>query len=420
MLRTSVDLPWLVLFPSLVVFGCGDEGATAIDAGHDAGPDAVVTCQPQGATGQFIKRAGNPRMLAGQAFTDGKIDISISDPDVRWNDGSQVWELYYATSHAASFGDPDKTQMIRHATSPDRMTWSVDDAPALAAAADVNAWDHVNTEAPTVVFNPDAPAERRYLLLYSGAKATFPHPGYAFPDSAIGAAFSADGITFTRVPASESPHGQDGLVLTGLDVYPIAVGAIVADPEVAVVNGVYHLFFSSFACKGTSCATVEAYGIAHATSADGIHWQVAEAPVRSLLRASADLETGGGQPSVIYDATRCRWEMWLTSDLPAEHDNQPINFNNMAGVWHADSSDGVAWHINYAFARELSWGATESGEHLGMLTGADVADKGYGRLMLYVGFDDQNVPSGFVLPDRTGTGVRAGVMTLDVATRDLP
>ncbi len=414
----SLLVPWLVVFS-----GCGDDGGTPIDAGPDAGPDALVTCQPLGATGAFLKRAGNPRMRAGQAFADGKLDLSISGPDVHWNDVALRWELYYATSHATSFADADKTQLIRHATSPDRQTWTIDDAPALAAATDVDAWDHVTTEAPSVVFNPAAPADRRYLLVYSGARRAFPFPGYTFADSAIGAAFSADGITFTRVPAAESPHDQDGLVLTGKDAYPIAttLGAIVADPELTLVDGVYHLFFSSFACKGTDCATVDSSGIAHATSTDGIHWHVLEAPVRSLLRASADPRTGGAQPSVVYDAAHCRWEMWLTSDLAAEHDDQPVDFNNMAGVWHADSTDGTSWHINYVFARELRWGATDAGEHLGLLAGADVGASSNGRLMLYVGFDDQNVPSGFSLPDRTGSPAsRAGVMTLNVATRDLP
>lgn len=415
--------PWLwLLLP--VVAACG--GSDSNTPGPDAPIDSENTCQAQGATGQFIRRAGNPRLLPGHTFGDGKIDISISDPDVHWDDASSTWQLYYATSHAMTFGDTDRVQLIRHATSPDRMTWSVADAPALTAATDATAWDHINTETPTVVFNPDAPADRRYLMLYSGASGGFPHAGYAFADYAIGAAFSADGITFTRVPAAESPHGQDGLVLTGTDIYSGAVGAIVADPEVVLVNGVYHLFFSSFACSGADCASVDEYGIAHATSADGIHWTPipSESPIRSLLRASSNLTTGGAQPSVIFDALHCKWEMWLTSDATNgtvnDHDNQPVVFNNTAGMWHADSTDGTNWHVNYAFARDVSWNATEAGEHLGMLTGTDVAAKGGGRLMVYVGFDDQNVPAGFALPDRSMQGFRAGVMALNVATRDLP
>jgi hypothetical protein len=39
---------------------------------------------------------------------------------------------------------------------------------------------------------------------------------------------------------------------------------------------------------------------------------------------------------------------------------------------------------------------------------------------MYVGFSDQDVPADFFLPDRTKLGFRPGVMTLNVATRDLP
>jgi hypothetical protein len=38
--------------------------------------------------------------------------------------------------------------------------------------------------------------------------------------------------------------------------------------------------------------------------------------------------------------------------------------------------------------------------------------------MMFVGYDDQNVPAGSTLP--SGIGVRSGVMTINVATRDLP
>lgn len=385
------------------------------DAPPTVTPDADPTCLPQSATGAFYRRQPNPRLVAGRMFTDGEMDTAIADPDLRWD--GQAWHLYYQTPHGASFTTPGP-QIIRHATSPDLATWTFDETPALAVSSEPSAWDATHTETPSVAYNPDAPADRRYLLLYSGASGHL--PGHTFPAYAIGAAFSADGKTFTRVPAAESPKAQDGLVLTGADAYPGAGGAIVADPEVVYVDGTYHLWFSSFACSGTDCATVDAYGIGHATSTDGVHWAVDAAPVTSLLRASADKTSGGAQPSVIYDELHCRWEMWLTNDAPSETDDQPIDFNNMAGVWHATSTNGATWSINYSFARDFVWDGTASGEHLGLLTGADIAIKGTGRYMVYVGFDDQNVPDGSYLPDRTMTGFREGVMTLNVATRDAP
>jgi len=389
-------------FAFCLLAACGGSSAKP-DAG-DAGPDAYEMCHPKGVTGELQRRAGNPRLLAGTTFSDGKLDVSISDPDVRWDDVSQRFELYYMAAHGTSITDPALVQVIRHATSTDYTTWTVDDTPALTANPDVAAWDHVNTETPTVVFDPLAPQDRRYLMLYSGAAQKL--AGYTFPEYAIGAAISSDGKTFTRV----------GRVLTGADVYPGATGAIVADPELVLVNGTYHLFFSSFAANGTPTD----YGVGHATSTDGLHWSVAEAPIKSLLRSQIDPTTGGGQPSVIYDAFHCTWELWQSSDSQAEKDAQPIAFNNTAGVWHADSSDGQTWHLAYTSPRDLAWDASAPGEHLGWLTGADVASKNGGLLMLYVGFDDQNIPNGFVLPDHSAQGFRPGVMALDAATRDLP
>jgi hypothetical protein len=412
-----------ILLCLLSLAACGDDTtSTPADASADARPDAPPSnCQAQGATGQFLRRANNPRLRPKQTFTDGKIDISISDPDVRWDAVTATWDLFYASSHGTSYQSSDQAGVIRHASSADRITWTVDEAPALGVSTDPQGWDRARTETPTVVFDPAAPADRRYLMLYSGASGAFPHAGYTFSNYAIGAAISADGKVFTRISAAESPKGKAGLVLTAADVFPAGSDGVVADPDLAIVNGVYHLFFSSFSCKGVDCQTAENYGISHVTSTDGIHWQVVEAPVRSLLRMSSVLTSGGAQPSVIYDETHCKWEIWLTSDASGEHDNQPVAFNNMTGVWHADSTDGINWHINYAFARELTWTPTETGEPLGLLTGADVGQNGNGRLMLYVGFDDQMVPANFFLPDHSGTpGFRPGVMVLNVATRDLP
>ena len=407
----------------ILVSACGDDAAVPVDA---APPDVRIdapsnNCQSQGAIGQFIRRAGNPRVRPGTTFVDGKLDIHIADPDVHFDSATQRWIAYWAAGHGSTYTDPAMVAVIRRATSADRMTWTIDDAPVFSQSTVAGAWDRVNTETPTVIYNPAAPPSRRYLMLYSGSDGTFPHPGYTFANYQIGAAFSADGRAFTRVPAVESPHNKDGLVLTGKQVYPTGSDGIVADPEIALVDGIYHLFFSSFSCSGANCATTDTFGIAHATSADGITWTIREAPVRSLLRTSM-LTSGGQQPSVIYDPVHCKWEMWLRSDGATDVNNQPVSFNNMAGVYKADSTDGLNWNVNFAFSRDLTWAPTDpngGGEDLGLLTGADVAMNGNGRLMLYVGFDDDSVPSGFALPLRAG-GTTPGVFTLNVATRDLP
>lgn len=410
----------LSIFTTLAAACGGTSGtADATQAGSadapprpDAAPDAVV-CLAPGSAAPLVRDLANPVLRAGHTYADGLRDLNISDPNLTWDEAAQRFDLYYMGAHAQTFSDPS-VQQIHHATSPDGASWAIGDTPALAAAPDPGAWDHVNTETPSVAFNPDAPADRRYTLVYSGAASAFPNGGFA--SYAIGVAFSADGASFTRLPASESPHAQAGLVLTGADAYPTAAGAIVADPELVFVAGTYHLFFSSFAC-GAACPTATAFGVGHATSTDAVHWTVAEAPVASLLRTPGVATTGGGQPSVVYDPVHCQWEMWLTSDAAGETAAQPAAFNNMAGVWRATSPDAITWQVDFAGARDLAWDAAAPGEPLGLLTGADVAIRGDERVIAYVGFDDLQVPDGFFLPDHTSQGFRAGVMTLDLARR---
>jgi len=298
------------------------------------------------------------------------------------------------------------------------MTWTVADTPALAASA---GWDS-SIAAPSVIVDPAAPADRRFVMAYAGAAGQI--TGRGIPAASIGIAFSADGQTFTRVAAADSPHAEDGLVLTAADVYAgVGTGTkegTVDDPELVLVDGVYHVFFTSLSCDGASCANTITSGVGHATSTDAIHWTVAQAPVKSLLRASADATSGGRAPSAIYDAVHCRWELWQTNDVSSDVAGQPVTLDNSAGVWHADSMDGAQWSVFYTGRRDVSWNqaAPDDGEHLGLSAGADVALVSGGRLMLAVGYDDQNVPAGATLP--TGAGTTAGISVINVITRDLP
>jgi len=354
------------------LLGCGHEAGTVeTDAPAlltDTAPPP--TCQAQSATGAFYRRPPNPRVIAGaQSFSDGKLDTAIADPDLRWDDTSQRWHLYYQSPHG-TFASPGTT-IIRHATSANLASWTFSD-PALALDG---------AAAPSVTADPHG-----YLMIYAMA-------------GALGAATSSDGNSFTSI----------GTVLTAANVYP--GGGTLGDPEVVYAGGVYHLWFSS--------AATQTFGIAHATSSDGIHWAVEAAPVASLLRASADKLSGGAKPTAIYDDLHCRWEMWLTNDLANDTAAQPVALDNTAGIWHATSTNATTWTINYAQPRDVAWDMAASGEHLGLRSGADVAMKSSGRYMVYVGFDDQNVPTGSTLPSRSG-GTRTGAMTLDLATRDAP
>jgi hypothetical protein len=235
----------------------------------------------------------------------------------------------------------------------------------------------------------------RFLMIYTDSLA-----------AALSASISSDPASF----AAGSP------VLRPSDVYPGITDAIIEDPELVVVGNTFHLWFSSRDCASEPCTKK---GIGHATSSNGTTWTLESPSVPSLLRSSSNPASGGSAPAVIYDDIHCRYEMWLTNDSPAtENDNQPTEAKNMVGVWHATSTNGTSWSINYSQLRDLVWDGTAAGEHLGLRAGADVAMKGSGRYLLYTGYDDQNIPAGYTLPTRTGT--MSGVMTLDLATRDAP
>lgn len=385
------------------------------DPGVDAAPACSDDTQP---TAPFVRHAGNPVYLPGETFTDGLFDVVGADPDVRWDDDAGRWRIYWMGPHGSTFVGPH-TQLIRAVESTDGLTMTVRDQPALVAASDPAAWDSVNTETPSVAYNPDAPPGRRYLLLYAGARdklGTFP-----FPEYGIGAAFSADGLTFTRIAAAESPHDQAGLVLTAEQVF--GTDGVVADPEVVYADGQYHLWFSSFSCDGAGCANILAFGISYATSTDGVSWTVrGDSPLPTLLRTPGVRQSGGSQPSVVWDAERCQWEMWMTHDAGGENAAQPVVFNNSPGFHHATSEDGISWSFDPAM-RDLAWDAAAPGEAMGLLTGADVAARGRERRMLYVGFHDQDVPAGFLLPVRDDPDtpdvetVVSGVMALSIAVR---
>ena len=137
MLRANTMRTRLIVLAVLGA-GCGDDGPqTVIDASPDA-PEAK--CEAMPATGTFNRRAGNPRLLPKQTSTDGKIDLAISDPDVRWDAMTSQYVLYYQTPRGTSFTDSfSYAPAIRRATSADRMTWTVDDAP-IFTVGDVGAW----------------------------------------------------------------------------------------------------------------------------------------------------------------------------------------------------------------------------------------------------------------------------------------
>lgn len=360
------------------------------------------------------QRHAQPLFSAGTKGMDGLYDTAIADPDAVYDAASDTIHVYYQTGRAKIYVEKDPQMVIRHASSGDRgKTWKVDAEPVLSLPIDATAWDAKRSETPTVLHDPAAAADRRYKMYYSGAGKY--HPS-GFPEYSIGLAISSDGKNFKRLPAEESPYKEAGAVLRTPEALPDVkglAGGVVADPEIHLLDGVYHLWFSSFA-NGQDGGLL-AFGISHATSSDGIHWK--PSPNNPIPELRNEQNAGGQQPTVAWNPARKLWELWFTSDSEEETAGILSTFNPSLGLWRATSPDAAKWQIEYKQGRDFYWRHRSPHEVYGLLTGADVLIVGSERHVYYTGWGNVGVPEGFLVPTRDGRGVVPSVLNLLRATR---
>ncbi len=213
-------------------------------------------------------------------------------------------------------------------------------------------------------------------------------------------------------------YGQAGLVLRvaeALTDVPTLTGGVVADPEAQLVNGVYHLWFSSFA--NDVDYNFLAFGISHATSSYGIHWIPSpNNPIPSLRNVD---NSGGQQPSVAWNPALQRWEMWFTSDTDEDVAQIPSTFNPALGFWSATSVDALSWEVDYSVPRDVYWQPDSLYEEHGLLTGADVVIVNGVRHLFYTGWGSNEAPEGFVVPVRDRREFVPAVLNLIHATKDV-
>ena len=57
---------------------------------------------------------------------------------------------------------------IFYAESKDGISWTLQAEPALSSKVDASNWDDTTVETPTVLLDPNAAADRRYVLIYGG------------------------------------------------------------------------------------------------------------------------------------------------------------------------------------------------------------------------------------------------------------
>lgn len=365
-------------------------------AGATPTPAPVQTPSQASTTFSWQRHGDNPvlapervrALSGGQAF-------SMADPALLWDEGKfKMWFGYGALDRP---GDSESLRLrVGYAESRNGKSWE-----AMGPVLEVGTgWDKTNVETPSVLKDDSVPDghPRKYRMYYAGldhavegdfAKLLEAGMGYG-----IGLAFSADGKRFTKLPASESPYRQEGLVLkpdelkTDRDVWDFAN---VADPQVIKKDGQWHLWYTSIQHKANAENTTGA--IAYATSSDGIHW-TKHGPV---LQAALDWEKmrkdpGMGRPYVLWNNNR--FEMFY--DATREDTSNPLD-NTSAGVGFAWSTDGRTWHKN---AQPTLTTNNGKGEKRGIMIGVAALVKDGTYHLFYPGADPDH--NHFVINLATG------------------
>lgn len=299
----------------------------------------------QNAAWKWTRHAKNP-VFTWESIPkkEGALYPVMGDPSLLYDEGKyKMWFGYGGLDKL-----PDlETLRVRtaYAESTDGMTWKIISAPALDVGGK-SAWDKTNSETPSVVKDETLPDgdPRKYRMYYGGLdvaveKLPFEEIVKKGMVYGIGLAFSSDGKTFTRLPASESPYKKEGLVLMpntpkeGGDQWDIIH---ISDPHVLVKDGTYHLWNTSFSWKEKENQSYLA--ISYATSNDGIHWTKHGHVLKpNLPWETARKEAHLGRPYVFFRDGK--YEMFY--DAVKEDDNPTQN--TAMGVGFATSTDGKTW-----------------------------------------------------------------------------
>ena len=404
--------PRIILLFAFCITAC-DGGNTPV---NDNGPLVA----------EWKRQSENPLIVP--ILTTAIQDHGPADPSILFDTEDNKWKVWFSSTLEDRVSG-DKTLTIRYAESTDGVQWS---SPQTAfVVGDSIAWDHTHVETPTVIKNPDpmAAAEKKFMMWYSGANTTLaasenrPSGSGALTYYQIGLAYSADGKNFTRhLPGI---NNKPGLVLVanasifGVTLPGTLGDGTTSDPEVIFKDGVYQMWFSSYAESVQNPVTPNgrlplAFGISHMTSSDGVNWSTNHAnPLASLFKPG-DI-SGGRDPSVLFNQSTNQYETWFTNDTLAEELSLPCHFNTVIGFWHAVSSDGVQWIPDYA-KYNLEYSTQYRYEALGFLRGIDVVLVGGQYHAYYSSFGTEQIPDSslYLCPNQQNILIPA-VLTLNRA-----
>ena len=414
MIKSNICMLMLILgiFP---LFGC-TSGAGSVESKVKLEEESLsATIAPK----DWIKESQNP--LVVPKLTNTLIDYGPADPTVMYDNESKIWKAWYSSS-LKDIASGNNTMVIQYIESIDGIVWSTP-IVSFEESKDPNAWDYTNVETPTVIKNPNlnASVNQKYMMWYAGANdelSVSKNRTIGFSYYQIGLAYSADGKFFSRI--SPGINNSLGLVLIptkelfGATLPGILGDGVVADPEVLYQNNLFHMWFSCFA-ETAPVRSPLAYGLGHATSRDGVVWEFPNANPLATLYKQGDV-SGGVQPSVLFNTSIAKYEMWFSNDNSEDKVSIPCSFNTVKGFWKATSIDGVIWSPDYT-KRSLIYSSQLGYEALGFLTGVKVILKDDAYYAYYSSWGNEQIPdkSIYLCPDQKGL-LMPGVLTLNRAS----
>lgn len=250
---------------------------------------------------------------------NGSSILQQSDPCVIYDNGK--YRMWFS-----SVGSNPGYASVGYAESNDGHEWSI--SRIVFQPNSPGSWDDQTTEIPSIIKDNEEPDPRkRYKMWYGGSNKRNPNL------TKIGYVYSADGISWIRLPAEDSPYGKEGLVMIPSNKSP-GDYAVVAEPSVVKKDGIFNMWYSSW--------DGDALVISYATSSDGIDWtKFFGNPV--LRHTKKTWEAGGlglegtvAQPTVIWDDKESLYKMWYGSF-------DRTDMQTYTAIGYAFSKDGISW-----------------------------------------------------------------------------
>lgn len=313
----------------------------------------------------WIKYDDNPVLTGYAGQWDEHLDYIGSV--LYYDNQYHMWYNGYTNSHIWNVG---------YATSPDGINWTKDSNNPVFGAGEAGSWDQDYATCGDVTMINDT-----LHMWYTGYK------GY-WDQSAIGHAYSTDGVNWTRDPGNP--------VLTLEMDGSVESGWMMID-EVVYDGNHFHMWYEAANMGATEGQT------GHATSTGGSEWTVDPSNPAILPGNSEDWDYPViGLPEVVYDGSI--FHMWYAGGN--------INPSRTYDIGYATSTDGSSgtW-VKYSGNPVLRKGAAGSWDKECLWSGTVLDSAGIKYKMWYRGTDGSSSAFGYAESDTTTTGFESNTIS---------